>query len=341
MTTPELITRIAREYGLEPLAVAERQSGYRNHSYRITPTSGEPVNLIVYKREPGILERIRRANFVSDTLAVHGLPTRRTLGPITQLKNDHYLRYTALYTYLPGATIPWEAYTRRHLKLLGAALSHLHAELADLTPPSDFPEAAIDYLEITAHMVRYFDDPAVQAAVGAKLGLTIQPKLFAHFTGLLNLCRRIPRQQILHLDFVRSNILFRQTPAGPEISGILDFEKTAVGHPVFDIARTLAFLLVDSKYKTEAQVRKYFLVAGYNKRGPKPFSAPIIRGRLNLLDELINLFLFHDFYKFLRHNPYEFLPQNEHFVRTRDLLQARGLLQSGAPVAPTGAKPVL
>jgi len=341
MTTPELISRIAREYGLEPRAIAERQSGYRNHSYRIMNSSGQPVNLIIYKREPGILERIRRANFVSNALATRGLPTRRTLGPITQLQNDHYLRYAALYTYLPGTTIPWEAYTQRHLKLLGAAMSQIHTELADLTPPPDFPEAAIDYLEITTRMARYFGDPEVQAAAQSKLDLVMPLKLFAHLTGLLNLCRHLPQQQILHLDFVRSNLLFQATPSGPEISGILDFEKTALGHPVFDIARTLAFLLVDSKYKTDSQVRKYFLVSGYNKRGPKPFSDPIIRGRLDLLEELINLFLVHDFYKFLRHNPYESLAQNEHFVRTRDLLTARGLLQSGTPVAPSRAKPVL
>lgn len=341
MTSSELIARIARAYGLEPRAIAERQSGYRNHSYRITPAHGEPVNLIVYKREPGILERIRRANAVSDALAARGLPTRRTLGPITRLQNDHYLRYAALYNYLPGATIPWETYTRRHIKLVGATMSRLHAELATITPPPDFPEAATDYLEITARMSRYFADPEVQAATNAKLRLHIDPKIFIRLEGVLQVCRRLPHQQILHLDFVRSNILFHHTTAGPEISGILDFEKTALGHPVLDIARTLAFLLVDSKYKSEAQVRKYFLVSGYNKRGPKPFKTPIIRSRLDLLEELINLFLVHDFYRFLRHNPYEFLHQNEHFVRTRDLLINRSLLQSGEPVAPMRAKPVL
>ena len=341
MTTTELIARIARAYGLEPHAVAERQSGYRNHSYRITPTSGAQVNLIVYKREPGILARIRRANFVSDALAARGLPTRRTLGPVTKLQNNNYLRYAALYTYLPGATIPWEAYTRRHLKLLGATMSQMHANLAAITPPANFPEAATDYLEINARMRRYFADPEVISAATQKLGLSINFKLFGRLEGILTLCRRLPNQQILHMDFVRSNILFAATPAGPSVTGILDFEKTAHGHPVLDVARTLAFLLVDSKFKTEAQVRKYFLVSGYNKRGPRPFKNPLITGRLDLLEELINLFLMHDFYKFLRHNPYEFLLENEHFVRTRDLLIERRLLQSGAPIAARLAKPVL
>jgi Ser/Thr protein kinase RdoA (MazF antagonist) len=42
------------------------------------------------------------------------------------------------------------------------------------------------------------------------------------------------------------------------ITGIIDFEKTAAGPRIFDIARTLAFLLVDCKAKTPAQVTNYF-----------------------------------------------------------------------------------
>jgi Ser/Thr protein kinase RdoA (MazF antagonist) len=114
---------------------------------------------------------------------------------------------------------------------------------------------------------------------------------------------------------VRGNILFDDQA---RITGVLDFEKTAWGHPALDIARTLAFLLVDCKYKSEDKTRKYFLISGYNKRGPArtPGSSP-------LLEKLITTFLLHDFYKFLRHNPYESLRNNEHFVRTRDLLVQR------------------
>ena len=332
MTSSELIARIARAYGIEPRAVAERQSGYRNHSYRITPVRGEPVNLIVYKREPGILERIRRANAISDALAALGLPTRRTLGPITKLHNDHYLRYTCLYTYLPGATIPWEAYTQDHLKLLGATMGHLHTALRHLPHP-DLPPVTTEYAAIVRRMSLYFAGPEVQAALTTKLELHINSDLFARYEKLLRICENLP-QQPLHMDLVRSNVLFAESNP-PKLTGILDFEKAALGHPAFDLARTLAFLLVDCKYKTETQVRKYFLYSGYHKRGGRPLP------RIQLVDALCNLFLIYDFYKFLRHNPYEFLPENEHFVRTRALLISRGLLQSVVPVAPVRAKPVL
>jgi len=135
------------------------------------------------------------------------------------------------------------------------------------------------------------------------------------------------------MDFVRGNILFDE---GVHITGVLDFEKASHGHPLFDIARTLAFLLVDCKYKTEAQVRKYFLLSGYNKRGTGDFKITAMNARL--LEQLVELFLLYDFYKFLRHNPYEALPQNEHFVRTQALLLQRQLLAGSAKKPHTTAK---
>jgi Ser/Thr protein kinase RdoA (MazF antagonist) len=139
----------------------------------------------------------------------------------------------------------------------------------------------------------------------------------------------LPAKQPLHMDFVRSNILFEAVPAGDfnmSISGILDFEKAAYGHPLFDIARTLTFLLVDCKYKAPDKVRKYFLGSGYIKRG----AAMLPSKHMSILEPALNLFLFHDFYKFLRHNPYESLPDNEHFMRTAQLLIPRQLIRPTA-----------
>ena len=121
------------------------------------------------------------------------------------------------------------------------------------------------------------------------------------------------------MDFVRGNILFAEDEKA-QITGVLDFEKATWGPPVFDIARTLAFLIVDCKYKDEAKVRKYFLHSGYNKRGQAEFEPT------ELLEDLLNFFLLYDFYKFLRHNPYESLKDNEHFVRTRDFLLKRNII---------------
>jgi aminoglycoside phosphotransferase (APT) family kinase protein len=119
------------------------------------------------------------------------------------------------------------------------------------------------------------------------------------------------------MDFVRGNILF----SGFEITGILDFEKTALGHPIMDMARTLAFLLVDCKYKTEEKVNKYFVQSGYTKRGAN-------KETINDDDRglLVEMFLLYDLYKFLRHNPYESLYENEHYIRTKDILVKYGVI---------------
>jgi Ser/Thr protein kinase RdoA (MazF antagonist) len=330
MTERAIIQTILAEYGLKPTAVLDRQMGYRNRSYPVRLVGGTTLNLILYKSDADILSRIRNANTVSNYLAASSLLVRRLSDTrIVKLQTPGgRIKYAALYTYLLGATIPWEAYARRHLELLGATMSRLHAAL-EAMPQGNLPLAADEYRAILARMQAYFAQATVQAAAEDKLGIQPPLRRLSRLEHALDLSSRLPRQQPLHLDFVRGNILFQDVSAGPEVTGILDFEKTAFGHPVFDVARTVAFLLVDSKYKSEYHVRKYFLQSGYNKRGPVRFRPPVVHSvnrRLNLLEELIDLFLIHDFYKFLRHNPYEALPQNEHFIRTKSLLLTRGLI---------------
>jgi len=290
------------------------QKGYRNESFAAELPDGRTLNLILYKREPEIVRRIRNANYVSDFLAGQGFAARATADPrIVQARAGEFVRYAALYHFLPGTTIPWETYTMAHIKQLGAALSDMHALLGPL-PRDDLPLVAEECAALAGRMRRYFGEPGVQKAMAAKL--TLSPPVisfdFDHY-------RQLPGQQALHMDFVRGNILFSETEKA-RITGVLDFEKAAWGHPVFDIARTLAFLLVDCKYKEAEKVCKYFLHSGYNKRGRSHF------GNSALLEPLVNFFLTYDFYKFLRHNPYQSLRENEHFVRTRDFLLKRNII---------------
>ncbi len=323
----QIIERIIRQYGLRGAVVWQPQKGYRNASYPIFFKDQPPLNLILYKTESGILARIRRANTVADHAAAKGLPARKTAAkPLIHLNAGTFHKYGGLYTYLPGDTIPWEAYTKDHIKLLGMALGTLHFRLRDLR--ADLPAVHTEHARLLDSMQAYFNDQGVQKAVQTKLNLSLAERAFPRFKKLLQAAEKLPDQQPLHMDLVRSNVLFG--PAGQNtvlrlnqlaVTGILDFEKTARGSRLFDIARTLAFLLVDCKYKPEGKVRKYFLYSGYQKRGESPLPA-----RMNLLDEFVNLFLLHDFYKFLRHNPYESLEQNEHYIRTRDLLLKREVI---------------
>jgi Ser/Thr protein kinase RdoA (MazF antagonist) len=292
--------------------------GYRNESYPVLLADGAMCNLIIYKREPGILQRIRNANRISNAVAVQGLPARRSVtDKIVRLHNDNYELYGALYTYLPGTTIPWEAYTMEHIKQLGAAMSTMH-ELLRPQPRHTLPLVTDEYRAICRRMETYFGRDGVRMALRNKLGLD-PPRVIGRLRAVLEGLSNAPGQQALHMDFVRGNILFSEQQKG-RITGILDFEKTAWGHPAFDIARTLAFLLVDCKYKEEGKVRKYFLHSGYNKRGSAQFREWAV------LEILLDLFLLYDLYKFLRHNPYEYLQQNEHYIRTRNCLLKRNIL---------------
>jgi len=322
------IRRIVRMYGLEAAHIFPGQKGYRNETHPVKLTDGRMVNIMLYKSEPRITELIARANSIGAFLARSNLPVRSPADPrIVQLSHSTQLRYASMYTYLPGKTIPWEAYTRHHIKELGRALAELHTDLAGYDGVA-LPRVTDEYGAIVGRMEQYFTNAQARQALSDKLGLSITNKVFTHISHILAFCEKLAGQQALHMDFVRSNILFSDSH-DPQIIGIIDFEKAAYGHPLFDVARTLAFLLVDCKYKPAGKVRKYFLQSGYQKRGGRRLAQIAVRmsgGRRPLLEELLDLSLIYDFYKFLRHNPFEFLEQNEHFVRTRDLLLARNVI---------------
>lgn len=330
-----VLKRALRLYGLDEGQILPRQKGYRNTSYPFILKNGQTINFIIYKVEPGILDRIRLANEVGDYLHGSGLPARRTYDQrIIKLQQGQTTAYGALYSYLPGQTIPWEAYTKAHIKLVGMAMAIMHAKLKQLD--RDAPRVTEEYKAILARMKEYFTRPEVVAAMHNKLNVRVNSPIYYRLANVLGICATLPGQQLLHMDFVRGNLLFTEsrpddtlTVDDVALSGIIDFEKVAYGHPLFDVARTLAFLLVDCKSRAPEKVRKYFLYSGYHKRGHAPPALVLKNGdrTLSPLDELTDLFLFYDFYKFLRHNPYESLHENEHFVRTRDMLVARKMIQ--------------
>lgn len=328
-----IVHDILVQYGIEAIHILEPQKGYRNESHPLTTSDGTQLNLIIFKREHGMLARVRRADAISDYLHSQGFNTRQTYDQrITQLKNTHNIGYARMYYYLPGSTISWEAYNQKHLKLLGKTMSDMHHSLNDAPHSLNqvLPSVITEYTAILSAMKGYMQVQTTADAVAAKLKLSVDTDRFAVWRHMLFACKTIPQQQALHMDFVRSNILFEDSLEA-RISGVLDFEKTAFGPPIFDIARTLAFLLVDCKYKTNEQVIKYFLHSGYIKRGKALFRNPTIKKRTvrtQLLDELVLMFLCYDFYKFLKHNPYESLRDNEHYMRTQQLLVTAGVLRS-------------
>lgn len=319
----ENILKVVRKFGLEGVEVFDCESGYRNKCFPVLLGDGRKVNVVFYKNDANILSRIKNANAVSDYLAKRGIPTRRAFthkeNAVLQIKGRNLnTRYICVYNYLDGNTIPWEGYTSKHIKLLGGKMGEIHKVLAECKL-SSLPDGVEEIRNLNRMMEKYFEEHPVKEAIKRKLNLKLNYnfQLFnSHICKLTNL-----QTQPLHLDFVRGNILFKTEP-DLYISGILDFEKVAFGPQILDIARTLAFLIIDCKFKKEEKVRKYFLYNGYQKRGS--LSLP----DLSQLEDLLRFYWMYDFYKFLKHNPYEFLCENEHFVRTRDKLVKINVLKN-------------
>lgn len=274
-------------------------------------------------------------------------------------KTSNRLFYGCLHNYLPGNTICWEAYTTKHIKTLGEELGKLHectrravhvnsklrkkercsakedkstnkvlnthqnkkeyystASIADL---GQLPLETYVMHTNLQNMQLYFSQTGVQSALYTKLHIPPEEiKVFQVLTKNMQLfLRQVPQypSQPLHMDFVRGNILFR----GSQITGILDLEKASCGTPLLDISRTLAFLLVDCKYKPKQKIKKYFLYSGYMKKN----GIKINKEEIRVINKLTKIYLFYDFYKFLKHTPYEALDNNEHFLRTMALLGIR------------------
>lgn len=332
MISAQTIEKILSLYDLRPRTFLEQKKGYRNISQAFVTEDGTIFNLMLFKQEPLIKDQIISTDKFTSYLSENGLPVRRAIDKrIVQISSPAGIRLARLYNYLPGQTISWEAYTQKHIKLLGSMMAEMHKLAADYAGDS-VPLVHETAIANATTMQRYFSDSNVVKAMAKKLNLSIPFDRIKTFITVLSSAPAWGTQLPLHMDFVRSNILFDQDSTEDlHISGIIDFEKAAYGPPVFDLARTLAFLIVDCKYKDAAKVRKYFLHSGYKKRGGADLQLKALRvgdvRQLNI-EWLISFYLLYDFYKFLRHNPYESLFQNEHYVRTVAVLLDRAVLES-------------
>jgi Ser/Thr protein kinase RdoA (MazF antagonist) len=362
------VLKLARAFGLSRPHIFAYNHGYRNHSFGIL-SNGKKYNLMLLKNELDALERVRNADavamIVADNLPVRTLANPKTLKVAATTSSSanpaddtttgsSSFRLARLYHWLPGNTIPWEAYTRKHLRELGKALALLHQSLAkaDLSapkplfkadlPPLRLPNALDELKSQNIQMQVYFARSGVKNALERKLALKTRQNHQKITTFLTSVPLQSLPCQPLHLDFVRGNILWQDEnetalahgdgpserraesshSAGPIVSGIIDFEKTALGSPLIDLARTYAFLLVDCS-KPRSEIERYFLHSGYHKLSHNNYCA---RERV-VFANLTNFFLLFDFYKFLAHNPYESLEKNYHFCRTRDILKERNILE--------------
>lgn len=325
--TQQVVIDMYTRYGYPDVNLGVVQAGYRNTSFSATAPDGSKLNLLLHKSEPGILARLQRTMYLGTQLHDDGLPVRSPKDDrILQLSLGDTTYLGVLYAYLPGDTIPWEAYTMNHIKLLGWSMARMHTAMRDISEDL-FPRVEDEYLQYFSHMQQYFETGTVAAAAKAKLGIAVPNAQLFGLHNFLKAMNQTVDRQVLHMDYVRGNVLFAGSDAVSEftlgsvkLTGIIDLEKAAVGHVLFDVARTLAFLLVDCAAKTPREIYKYFLISGYRKRG-----GGIIPDQ-EQLETAVDLFLLYDLYKFMRDTPYESLTQNHHYIRTRDILVRRKML---------------
>ncbi len=265
MSYRSLVPQVIGIYGLDVVEVGTAQKGYRSESYRLTLATGGAANLIFFKNEHNTRQRIRSADNAADTLS-SALPVRSRFDERTLRLSDASKEvYASIYNYLPGSTIPWESYTKNHIKLLGWAMSDMHSVWRASDKAVSF-HVGDELNHLLTRMKRYFDSTDIQKAIQNKLSVS----LVAHLGDYERLFKKLGAitvidEHILHMDLVRGNVLFDTDGNTPwkidntTLTGVIDFEKAAIGHPIYDIARTLAFLLVDCANKDRASIYKYFL----------------------------------------------------------------------------------
>ncbi len=313
-----LLNNLSNTYGLEfTQIISHSEKGYRNKNL-ILKTESHNYNLVIYKREESILRTIKNTNHFYEYLNSNNIPTRKVIRTknkkdIIVLKSNNLNYYASLYSYIEGNTLPWEGWNKSHLKTIGYTLALIHSFKTPekLTYLNNVIDIEIEHLNI---MQTYFSNKDVSRALSTKLKLLVNKDYLESFYSTFTTLRSKKSVSLLHMDLVRGNVIWNNK----NLAGIIDGEKVCNGLPIFEVARTFSFLLVDCKYKSAKEVFKYFLVKGYLKER-KLFNG-------EFLQTLVDFYLIYDFYKFLKHSPYESLEKNEHFLRTRFILLKRKIL---------------
>jgi Ser/Thr protein kinase RdoA (MazF antagonist) len=268
---------------------------------------------------------------VAGYLRNKGLPVRTAINTkVLTFQHENKTRFFSLFEFLPGDTISWEAYTRRHLRSLGLYLGKMHSALKEIDLPLQTIKNWNEYIVDDANKLRSYlktNSKYIEQKLNIKINVKEVEKTIyevVNYTCPYEDPELLP--QLIHCDFVRGNVLFSNIKSGLiyKITGILDFEKMLYGKVEIDVARTLAFLFVDCKYKTQDEIIKYFLNEGYNTLGcADPKQQKVI---FSQLEKYMLYFWLRDFWKYLECNPYEDLGNNEHFIRTSGQLVKYGII---------------
>ncbi len=293
---------ILKKYGFHPQELIFKTHGYRNKIFVFRLYNNKKIILIQYKNEQNILEKIKNANNIGNFLYENGFVSRHNFNLDSRIlkSNKHFF---SIYDFIDGQTVMWNL-NKKQIYELGSMMSLMHKILNFYEKKQDIPSFKPFFLKKIKQIQKYIkkNTPFIKNKLHINIKTQNIEKLFFSIKDI-DLYHQIP----LHLDFVRSNILFDKDLI--KIVGVLDFEKTMVGAPIVDISRTIAFLLTDTN-KPFSKVEKYFFKHFENKQNIK----------IQYLHDFVISFLLVDLYNFLLHNPYEYLKYNKHFRKTLTIL---------------------
>lgn len=336
--------------GAAKIEIRELEQGYMNTAFTVAVL--DELSLQKGRKFVVVIYNVNRYNdqskkFLTQTyqaasaLERSGLPARTAVQNfksqlISEVKfSDGKIRLIGLYRYLPGSTIPWEGYTRRHLRALGRTMAEVHKIWSKYDGESSDIPCWGNYLESDCEsMFGYFNanENFIKNKLKVKLNSERGKQTINELRGVrIEVNSQCDLYQLIHCDFVRGNILFSDQKKDQTypITGILDFEKVMHGPREADLGRTLAFLLVDCKYKTRQEIDQYFLREGYLLKIDQ--SESYSKLSFNKLQTYINYFWMRDFWKLLQCNPYEDLSLNFHYGKTLQELKKQKLILSIDP----------
>jgi len=333
--------------------------GYMNHTLCLEfPASGKKYVVIFYNanryRTEKSFQRLTQIDDIASYLDENGIPARTSVlnkmgGSITKLDFQFHVdgenlmesssqepirrRFFAIYNYLPGKTLPWEAYTRRHLRSLGMMMARMHTKLRRYSGNiSSIPVWDLYFANDSKEMLAYFlkNEKSITQKLALKINEREIKALYQKIRDLIPTTK--PCYQLTHCDFVRGNVLFSDVKERfvYPITGVLDFEKIMLAPIEVDLARTLAFLFVDCKYKSEEDILRYFISEGYSgKLAPQRYvdSMETEFNDINIKYYMLYFWL-RDLWKLLQCNPYEDLRMNYHFKKTVEILRNNSKLIS-------------
>jgi len=129
---PEIIKLVLDKYEIGYTSVLSAQKGYRNLSFPVV-LDDITINLIIYKREPGILNKIRNANTAGEFLFAAGLPARHPYSSKNQIKIRKQSALRLPIQLLNRQYDCVEDYAMDRLKSLGHTMAQMHNSFEGLS----------------------------------------------------------------------------------------------------------------------------------------------------------------------------------------------------------------